>query len=1356
MTMPTHTVDLPVVYTDALIGVTAWPLTSIAWTLAPPAGEGALGADVTVLGALQSAGLIPDPNQPGNALAAGAADVAARFAAVWYQIQQPDVGAGLSTTLQQQPGAEQPDLLPIDMQVLRTYVTEAYRFARDVSLLDVALADPSVTPTLSAVVAHYGLGWQALGLAASSRLLAHLVVIGGDGLTVPHYTTYTAGSSPAQIMPPRARVGDMLADPDNLVLPLKVGTELHIPATTVTLEHPAWSAAALADHHGLTLASLIAANADTPGLLRPGFVFYAEGVAVEIPPLDEGDPATDASLNQIAATFAHEGVPFNAVMVVGANAERPGMFRSGAALVLNRCLVQADWTLQNNNAGVAPDDLARANTHTADLFPAGCPLLTELLQLQGEEAAKAGAAPLGALARAYAVTPGDLLRHNSALAPVVPEHGNRDRPLAALGLPVAGLASLPAAWQTNPPATLPPGTGGITPIALAGLLKRDPTSVLAANQATPNLVLPGCTLRAAPTNHAPAVTTAAADSLNAVFGRFADLGVTLTVAELVQANAGVPFLANGAVILLPPADLFLVCPIGRDRWLFPGSFFPLRTTLTLTRNPALVVAGAEHSDVATVTHCLPAQRLADPDEAEAENLVGFAATVAQVIPGLEVVAGGHGDQQTPDLFALSFVVGAGIEKVSVTPPAPALAGYGNQPYIFALRPLYNQVQRAEAVPIAPLNPATGRLEAAKSANYQGVNVADWAAIWLSGLDLLATAPYATAAYTANPVALGRLLAARQQLADALADGLAAVLADQENAGAAVGSPAWTAARDLVRQRLHSGLKAGYDDGAVLQYRTAVTAPADTAHHCFVGAAVLPNDDGNGRLARLGNAVLSLQNNPDGTFNVPFNMSRQDDLTQVALKPTYAVNQLETNITPVTAGYTESERLQFVRDINAHPPPGYNLSLGTPVVPLPNRSYPSQCALSSQSCSTDPNAEILAAALRWDYHFTVATKGAVHDQLLVTVDVNRPPPVLKTKRNPDALFAALAQYAVVETPLWALLDRLQQPGRKTESATVAALTTYADLAEQVAEAWTAHWANAPRALGESAATPEPGFADPNHRASPAAAPRCAPHRVHVFLVDWQIGEGGRFLTGLSLTTNHPDEGLPWPALAMVLVTGEVVTPAGGDPLRGTRTYLLPEKVAVPVFEEVDLMFTFPALSIAAYQSAAAAVSVQRNTRLLGRPGSRTSAAFVMRTPQIAFPEPVVPLVVVSRPQEMGVWQEDGAAQQIEALLAKLFGDRQPTGELAWSIRYGYTMAKGDPPLVTLLPVALHPRAPVTDTTATQLVQVTKDWRAKANPVTTDAFWVFSLSLYSSVNPAQTRTLLELQQLIFRIATQPNKK
>lgn len=1351
MTTTTQTLALPVVYTDALIGVTSWPLTSVAWSTTALVGKG--GTEVVVVGGLQPAGLLPDLNQPGDALAAGAADITARFAAVWYQIQQPDVTATLRTTLQQPAGAALPDPLPLDMSVLRTYVTEAYRFARDASLLAPALADPAVTATLNAVVAHYGLSWQALGFAAGLRLLAHLVVIDDAGFTVPRYTTYTAGSSPAQMMAPGTHVGDMLADPDNLVLPLKVGTELHIPATTVTVAHGAWSAAALAEHHGLSLASLVAVNADTPSLLRPGFVFYAEGVAVEIPPLNEGDPATAASLNQVAATFAQEGVPFDAVMVVGANADQPGMFRAGAELVLNRRLVEAGWTLQSNDTGVAPSVLAQANTRTSDLFPAGSPLLTALLQLQGEDAAKAGAAPLGALARAYAVTPGDLLRHNSDLAPVKPDDGDRERAVAALGLPIAGLAAFPAAWQNKPPAKLPPGTGGITPAALADLLKRDPTLVLAANQATPDLVLPSLTLKAAQNEAAPVVITAAADSLNAVIGRFADEGVTVTIADLAQANATVPFLANGAVVLLPPADFHFACPIGRQGWRFPGTFFPLRTTLTLTRNPVLVAVGAEQSEVAIVTNQLPAQRFSDPVGAEhnAETLAGFANMVAQAIPGLQVAAGGCGDPGNADLFALSFVAGVGISQVSVTPPAPTLAGFGKQPYSFALRPLYSQVQSADAVAVAPLNPATGQLEAAKSGNYQGVNVEDWAVIWLSGLDLMATAPYATAAYLTNAVALGRLLAAKQQLVEAVANGLGVVLADQA-AAAGVGSAAWNAARAVFRQRLRGGLKAAFEGGGVLQYQTAVTAPADAGTCCFVGAGVLSLDDDAARLARLGNAVLSLQNTAAGTLNFPFSMSRQSELTQVSLVPSYAVNQLETNITPVIAGFTESDRYQFVRDFNAHPPSAFQVDLGTPVVPLPNRAYPNQCALSGQNATLHPDAGNLAAALLWDYHFTVATKGAARDQLLVTVDFNRPPAARATKREPDALFAALAQYAAIETPLWALLDHLQQPDRKPDdNAVSAALETFADLAEQVSAAWSDHWATPPTAglTEKSAPFADRGLLHSDRQARPTATQGLAPHSVHAYLVDWLTGPDGRFLTGLMLTPNFHDEPLPWPDLAIGLVTGAVVTLEGGDPLRGTRTYLLPEKIAVPVFEEVDLMFTFAQLPVAAYQSAAAAVSAQRNTRLLGQNGSLTSPAFVMRTPESVFPEPVVPLIVVNGPQEMGVWREDGAAQQIEFLLAVLFGDGEPTGELAWSIRYGYTMAQGDPPLVTLLPVALHPRAPVTATTATDLVQVTKDWRAKVNPVTTDAFWAFSLTLYSTVNPAQTRSLLELQQLIFRL-------
>ena len=132
----------------------------------------------------------------------------------------------------------------------------------------------------------------------------------------------------------------------------------------------------------------------------------------------------------------------------------------------------------------------------------------------------------------------------------------------------------------------------------------------------------------------------------------------------------------------------------------PGTIFPLRTWVTLARNANLVEPGFQDGDVASVTSPIAVQRDTNPagEEDDAETLDAFAAALAEAIPGLTLATGqvyaARADDGPSDLFAVSFVATDGITEVAITPPAPAVADKGPQPYSFALRPLYPSLQSA--------------------------------------------------------------------------------------------------------------------------------------------------------------------------------------------------------------------------------------------------------------------------------------------------------------------------------------------------------------------------------------------------------------------------------------------------------------------------------------------------------------------------------------------------------------------------------------------------------------------------------------------------------------------------------------
>jgi hypothetical protein len=201
---------------------------------------------------------------------------------------------------------------------------------------------------------------------------------------------------------------------------------------------------------------------------------------------------------------------------------------------------------------------------------------------------------------------------------------------------------------------------------------------------------------------------------------------------------------------------------------------------------------------------------------------------------------------------------------------------------------------------------------------------------------------------------------------------------------------------------------------------------------------------------------------------------------------------------------------------------------------------------------------------------------------------------------------------------------------------------------------------------------------------------------------------------------------------------------------TRIYIFPSEIAdlVPAFTRLAFRYTIPGLHIARYQNAKSAVAVIRNAHLLGADGPETCTAFVYSTPQLGFPEPLVPLITVSSRLDIGVWTNDPETNPLTTkVFDEMFDGNSADREIAVAIRYGYTLVPSDPPIETLLPVHLRPRF-IYDPAATvaEIIGAVEDWAKKVIPVTDGGLWGFGISFYSSTDPALDRPLLELKRVV----------
>jgi hypothetical protein len=648
-----------------------------------------------------------------------------------------------------------------------------------------------------------------------------------------------------------------------------------------------------------------------------------------------------------------------------------------------------------------------------------------------------------------------------------------------------------------------------------------------------------------------------------------------------------------------------------------------------------------------------------------------------------------------------------MKDASSVSHAPLVRGCAGPTPGFALRPLSTTLVSEHAVEIRKLDPRTGTWGAGESRNFQDIDLDVWARIWLADMDRIRGAP--GPARSIAPEALDRLREAGRQLACAVSGGLSPILAARETAGDSIGSPAWKTARGVLHRRLLAGLAAGYDTAGVFQCEALVCFPMDAS-----------------RTAR-----------------------------HRALAP----------------GSVDSRRI-------------HASLLSDPAIasmPVPLRLYPAAPTLISQTAEPPRDRpETVADALLWTYSFTCAHPGAAQDQMLLTIEFNRPrlvredsrvgddaPP--QTRDGGDSLFKALAQYVCVRDALWALLAGLRDADPDAaagETLLAPALDAYAGLAERVAGLWSDWWGVG--GCDDTPAIPQPGQTAPprlagqsRHWTEPASpggaveagAPASgANHGLHRYLatLDAAPVKGVDVHVFLTLKRIEGDGRAEWPEIAAILEDGTELPLAPDAPESDTRAYRFPvggDARRVPATSVPGFRYRFANLPVPACENAHAAASVVRNARLLGAEGPETCPAFVYRTPQVGFADPVAPSISVDTRLDIGTWTSAVETNPLTALFGKLFGDDTAGRDMAMEVRYAYPLADSPTPMEVAVPVALQPRSAYPpSSTVRSLIDALERWMRREQPATAGGVWIFSLTLYSGIDTSRELPLLELRRLV----------
>ncbi|MGW0765444.1 LysM peptidoglycan-binding domain-containing protein [Streptomyces sp. NPDC002676] len=1396
---------VPVRYTDPVIGVGAWPSTTLRYTVEPSGVLADLAVDVD----LQAVAYQPGAADPGSAAADAAMRDRDRLVPVYYQVIQPDVRAALLTSLQQKPGSE-PTRLLVDVAVLTRYVIGAHALLD--SLAKTASAPAADAATLDGLCTTYGVGFDELGTANAGAAIG--AVLDADELAVPVSAAFRNQDTIAGLcatVDPSLDPAQVLLDEDNTVLPLNPSAELVTPPREAVVPPDSPPADELAATLRCTLRTLVTANQDRPGLLTPGFVFDCNGVKVQV---SFDRPASEATLAGVESAFRNLGVPFDAAQVVSLNADKPGMFRVGASLLVTGYLVESGDTLRDNRAGLTPGRLAPLNTTTVDLFTPG----TSVFLTTTPTPVPAGDT-LGHFAAVHATTPGELLRHNGSVA-------------VSAGSPpvVPGMW----AWPSDPDALRVPYTVREDD-SLDGIAAHFPgAGLVEVNAGMPGTIASGVTI----TVGSESVTTAAPASFAEVCALFSPPVGLAALAAAIGARTDV--LATGALLVCPPGVLpaqsaavgvtpqeaarpfgvsavaLLAANAGTPGLLLPGQVLrghqgadgsaPTETTAARDTLTA-VVARFRRRGVTTGIEAIVAAN-ADTGFLRPGTRVIVPPATARLTArlGTSTPDGVQWSFPEPvfpvtvalDLFREPTLVDPALAATATREATAVPAGRSTDPAqndALTLAAFAEQLQRA--VPVLRLATAPGRTS----------DTDVWAVVFgTGGIESVSIQPPLEVAGTLQP----RTFAIRP---------LTTTLIARQHV--------YTPGFDVRTGLLTEGQTRDYQGIDLELWAQGFLADVEL----LLSAAYVQGEYELGR--NVLDDIIGIKKTLAGAVAAGLDYVLAGEAPDAGSDPkrAAAVEQLRQELlVSLTRGYATSAVIQY--DTSAASPwaDQYARLSGNPVVGYEN--VPAHLRTATVSNGKVPLADgdsqisflvtvpdvAAHAALDLTLDFsgvelefgiereiegydrsdwlTFVTPLASGSVPALNFDLGAPRVPIPLRAYPP-MPILLDQHADVPTSAAGLGDALYWQYRfsvqhqSAEQDTVELRVIYNQLSRTPAGApdddlfgaLAQYTAVSAPLLGLLAGLTDWEGADPDKRTAmtnalgtyrtlAAAVAQAwtahwtdgpAPMRVSSATAGGPVPHINRYALGLdaengwyaTLRLTRTVESGPgeagWPEkIVCVTAAGErhELTPVdpevcGCADADHCRCYAFPLQ-AVEAFTLLTFELTFPRVHIAAYQSASASAQVTRNAQLLGEGWPDTVPSFVYRTPEVGYSEPVVPFIDLTGAITIGPWGPPDH-NPLAPMFDTVF-DGDPAGRtIAIGARYEYTLVPSDQPVSALLPVVQSTVGTYGSATVPTLTQALVEWSEREQPATEGGAWAFRLSLYSSVDPSLQRPVLQLKHL-----------
>lgn len=773
----------------------------------------------------------------------------------------------------------------------------------------------------------------------------------------------------------------------------------------------------------------------------------------------------------------------------------------------------------------------------------------------------------------------------------------------------------------------------------------------------------------------------------------------------------------------PPALHVLAFDL-REHAINDAAIFALELALTITRT-----GGAVQSDFETTAGIrsvsAPIAPASSGSKGEAMSLTAFADAFTQALskPGeyrLEVAVGVDRERSGGSQGNAVWVVRVGVG------PGQALQFEVDQPgapQLFAPRPISNVLISRAGVPIYDYSTGQGLSPTpTRTLDFGGVDLDLWGQQLFAAVDGVLSPQFTAAIQLVDAHEqsehLQLLLGQKSALAGIASQWMLPVFDSDSGADASV-------VREAFRQQMLVRLSNAYSTRAAIQFATTmdgVNMPAPAiAPRLFGNVDIVESSVPDGLLS-LTSTKLSLESGSQALASLlsgpeVIRGAQGEVVPNVALTLGYANAAIEHQVAPIPGieGYLASTWLNFVR-----PVVDLDAELGSFAVPLILRSFPTNPSATTQSgAAAKPDSDVLGDMLLWDYGFEYSLPFHFpQDRVECAVEFNLHEQVTTLAALEDA-FAQLAQFIEVFPEVARDLDGIL--------AGIDATTTdpklFRDASVAVASLTTM--------LGWII-TPPTGAAALSVR-QPAPTLTGAAELGYEFAIaegEVSIAE----VDALLITIINAGPLPPGLAVAQVFVAPDEYelqryVPTDGRPGDAfywykSRTTGLPLSAAEGQAIASRLV-RLDGLNLMQRQDARATMAILRNQGLVS--GQTTAPEFVYRSPNVSYPNPLLPSFQRSTQVDIAALGPNGRPvsrtlqQQLALLFSVLLANNvEPTLTFQVAVEYGYRINAGLAPVpvpMFLQPptsVTLDPGSGLPDTMIATWTSAIKDWFATTAP------------------------------------------